>query len=316
MQVTEVVTSHPETDLIPETQMSAAVEAILGPDPAFRATMRASAVTSEDESRSTQLNIARQAEEAWRLKDVERAKKKRKAQLDLEKDTEEFGKRFAVSAPDRVILLSDDDSDEEDELRRSRLLSKFNCVIANKGAHALDVFGQHQAPTIVKIVVKEEVAGPSATGLGGEEERLNPQTPGDALTHATSTCVRSPLMDVVSADVKEELIQGQYHLKSKSAMEAAIEEKLNSRFDEVLDSHFNKRMRDLKSTFLKEFEEEVREGRLTIVPNASTPGFVSGIQFGVSEAGSPQLAVPVLSAAVEAEIPSNALVSPILNQAL
>lgn len=74
-------------------------------------------------------------------------------------------------------------------------------------------------------------------------------------------------MDVVTADVKKELLQGQYHSRKKSAMDAAIDEKFNSCFDEVLESHFNKRMADLKSPFLKEFEGELREGQLA----ASTP---------------------------------------------
>lgn len=92
-------------------------------------------------------------------------------------------------------------------------------------------------------------------------------------------------------------------------MESAIKEKLNSQLDEVVDSRLSKRMADLRTTFFKEFEEELREGRMTIGPHASTPGFLSQIQSGVSEAGSPGPNVPMDIEPIQASIPTDAMVS-------
>lgn len=176
---------------------------------------------------------ARQAEEAWRIEEEKREAKRKEVALELERDNEEFKKKFSKAVPDRVILLDDDEEDEEDKIRRLRLLEKFKCMVPTKGSLAMDMFGAIHAPTIVESLVKQE-SGPNDARAGG---------PTLDNSRTTSSQMQSLYKQMLSADVKEELLQSLYHLKRKTVMEAAIDEKLETCFDVVLDSHFNKRIR-------------------------------------------------------------------------
>lgn len=93
--------------------MLAGVEDICGGDPSFRVEMRTPMGTSDDESRLILVNVARQAEGAWELKEAKRASRKRKIELKLERDMAKFNKQIALSAPKRVVLLT--------------LMQKMNC---------------------------------------------------------------------------------------------------------------------------------------------------------------------------------------------
>ena len=249
---------------------------------------------------------ARRAERAW--KTAREAELKRKAaQKEAEKEAlakeeEEFVQKFSRPAPPRIILRSDTDSEEDDDLTRGRLLWRYNCIWPKAGVRPVDRVGNTHVnmptpePRKPERVPEPEPSSHVPTSSG----------PGSA---GASFSFHTPLEEEARVVMKTELIEEQWMRKRKAELDRELDERVNKKLKAVQEE-----MKAQNEAMVAKLYADIAAGRVQLpIPDPSTrPGNLSEIQSGVSNAGSPlRLPLPTPTPATPIVPVPDTLVSPI-----